>query len=288
MKHLVIGHLGSIGSRHFRLLKEAGEEVRGIEKEDNYTGTADLFNNNNLKDMSWADMFWICIPNILSEKRKYIAWGAKNKKKIFVEKPNIDTDIKGKIFTACNYRFHPAVKVLKENLHKVGDILYSRIHYSHYLPYQRENWKEYIKDTNIILDCGWHFVDLALWLFGKVYAWNTIDNSLELDCNDTAQFWLNHKNSFTYIWCDYLRRDKSWGVEVVGKKGTLILQVCGKGDEYSTIEFRPNGISNGIKLHEMLDCTNNDTMYKNQLNYLLKENWKSNIDEAIEVTKICG
>lgn len=278
MRHLVIG-LGSIGKRHYRLLEEAGEEVCGIDKNP-------VKNEGCGIDFKTADMIWVCTTE--DAKEMFVKQGVANGKKVFVEKPYFGDE---QVFVACNYRFHPAVKVLKENLHKVGEILYSRIHHSHYLPYQRENWKEYMKDTNIVKDVGWHFVDLALWLFGEGTenagchkAW--ISQGIhEFFFEDRTSIQINHDNEITTNICiDYLRRDKSWGIEIVGKNGTLLL-------EY---RFHPDGDIYHVK--SVIDNVNDyfycatvgkDEMYKNQLDHLLKE-FKPNIEEVKEVAKICG
>lgn len=284
-KHLVIG-MGAIGKRHFRLLEEAGEEVIGIDKNDK---------------PDWdVDMAWICTPP--KNHLEYAMEAIKRGKIVFIEKP-ITADLKEaeqiknamdiynnhKVWIACNYRFHPAVKGFRENLGCVGKILYSRIHYSHYLPYQRENWQEYLKDTNILLDVGIHFVDLAQWLFGKVDCHEYIvalvlDRNLRIE--DYYDLKLNHEDKYTFIHLDYLRRDKSWGIQVVGNKGSIELISNGKKLEHIELKRYYDG--------EGVDCFTptwtlfgNDEMYINQLNYLLTNDWQSNVSEHIEALKIC-
>jgi len=190
--------------------------------------------------------------------------------------------MKGDIWIACNYRFHPAVKVLKENLSKVGEVLYCRMHFSHYLPNQRENWQEYMKGTNIVLDVGWHFIDLALWLFSKVDDWQRLSSCQELTFDDFATIELLHRKVNTQIFLDYLRRDKSWGIEVVGKKGTLKLDASQKNPEICFVTF--DNEKNGDILYKGYVAS--DEPFENQTEFLLK-NWQSNIKEAMEVAKIC-
>lgn len=266
-KHLVIG-LGSIGKRHKLLLEEVGETVYGLDIGDT---------------PNWdVDMVWICTPE--KAKDDYVKEAMKRSKKIFVEKPYSMPAIYKNIWVACNMRFHPAVQCLKKHLDKVGGILYARLHFSHYLPYQRANWKEYIKDTNIILDAGWHYVDLALWLFGEAKNFNGFKQK-EFDFPDIAQIILEHDNNLvTHIWLDYLRRDKSCGVEIIGTKGTLTWLSEGKNPELATVRFRKNQGAEKI-LFKTWVWPNES--FRNQRDYLLKENWESNLDNAIEVLKIC-
>ena len=279
MKHLVIGYLGSVGERHYRLLQKAGEEVIGIDKPSVNPETMYIPSYNDF------DMVWVCTPEEF--KKGYVEGALAQGKKVFVEKP-YGIQHEGQIWVACNYRFHPAVKVLKDNLDRVGKILYSRMHFSHYLPYQRENWQEYMKDTNIIMDAGWHFVDLALWLFGKGYEYNNrICHIKELNIKDICRINLWHEiDCETFIDLDYLRRDKSWGIEVVGTEGTLYLLSQYKIRPIITVDFIKDREDATYTLYMATDKP--DEMYRNQLNYLLKEDWKSNIAEALEVMKICG
>lgn len=278
-KHLILGYKGNIGKRHYKLLQEAEEQVYGCDIND---------------EPYWnVDMVWICTP--LKEHCKQIIIAIeKGITKIFCEKP-LETNLKTieflksfpnhKIFIACNYRFHPAVKILKDNLNKVGKILYCRMHHSHYLPYQKSNWREL--DNNIILESGTHFVDLALWLFGEKNnkpIWSCFSDR-ELGISDLYTLWFEHETGvLTQINLDYLRRDKSWGIEIVGTEGTLELRCNVKNPEavqliwYSSTEAKM--LFEGIIY--------SDEMYRNQLNYLLKEDWKSNIDEAVEVMNICN
>lgn len=276
MRHLVIG-LGNIGKRHMRLLQEAGEEVTGIDK-------------NALPDYSNAHMVWICTPSEFHHQ--YAMEAIKQGKKVFIEKPiasNLEQALEiqragGAVWAACNYRFHPAVIALHDNLYKVGRVLYSQIWHSRFLPYQRENWREYIKNTNIVLDTGIHLVDLALWLFGqglqvgekrKLY----IDG--ELYC-DYASIELWHESgASTFINLDYLRRDKSWGVKIIGTAGTLTLDENG-----GTVTFGDKDNFDWLYV-EPANISDKDKMYRNQLDYLLKENWESNLVSAMEALKIC-
>jgi predicted dehydrogenase len=140
-----------------------------------------------------------------------------------------------------------------------------------------------MKDTNIVMDAGWHFVDLALWLFGESYASKSVSNRIEFSFNDISKIMITHNNGiWSEINLDYLRRDKSWGCTIVGKDGTLIL-----GNNGNLLQWVSLGTKNKMRdLYHGVD--NPDEMFKNQLDYLLKEEWKSNINDAMEVMKICS
>ncbi len=271
-RHLIIGY-GSIGKRHSTLLKAKGEEV------------IDVDIGWYLSENEWngIDMVWICTPNEYHYPHAMEA--IERGKRVFIEKPITSTlgearEIQkagGNVWVACNMRFHPAIQILKDNLDSVGNVLYSNMYFSHYLPYQRENWKEYMKDTNIFLDAGWHYVDLALWLFGgNIYSKKAIHNK------DMATMAIAHlNNSFTTINLDYLRRDKFCGITIVGTEGTLEWRSNFKEQPYNSIEFYIKDSCENFAI-------GSSDMYNNQIDFLLKNPTASNIDETISVMEICS
>lgn len=294
MRHLIIGY-GSIGKRHYALLKEKGEETHFLDPGTNLSecNSSIFFTGVVLADW-WKDidMVWICTPTIFHYP--YAMEAIKKGKRVFIEKPITATleqakEIQkagGNVWVACNMRFHPAILKLKEALPKVGRVLYSRMHFSHYLPYQRENWQEYIKNTNIIMDAGWHYVDLALWFFGRCKDLYKTKRGIEIyPFNDFAIIDMQmEKSEQCEIHLDYLRRDKSWGIEIIGTEGTLTLENHFKNTEVASVKYRDK--------REMIELEHRrfhgDEMYENQIDFLLKNPTASNIDETISVMEICS
>lgn len=256
MTHIVIGALGSIGSRQARLLKEAGEEVR----------TSDV---NMPADWKGVDMAWICTPPRVHHEDIFLALNQGIY--IFCEKPITD-DLKlietiqeecakknGKIFVACNMRFHPEVIKVKEIVDKgeVGDPVYMRFYYSHYLPSQRKNWQEsYVMQTGIILDCI-HMIDLALWFGGDIENLQGFASQLELPLLDFSRMYITHKKKvLSEIALDFIKRERSCGLEIVGTNKSVSCSI-----------------------------DNTDEMYKNQIKYVL-ENKPHNLEEHLKVLKV--
>lgn len=287
-RHLIIG-MGQIGKRHARLLEESGEQVYGydIDFNTNKNIQTSVYDDYEEAYHKCPDMIWICTPTVFHYE--YAIEAIREGKRVFIEKPITSAMVEalaiqkegGNVWVACNYRFHPAVKVLKDNLDKVGKILYSRMHFSHYLPYQRDNWQEYMRDTNILMDVGWHFVDLAHWLFGKSLLFN---HHFLSQPKDITQIRLTHRSDIlTFIHLDYLRRDKAWGIEVVGEKGTLTLESHYRDPETVSVKYR-----NKSEMDVLIEmrCPS-DAMYQEQIKYLLDNPQASNIDDAVEVMEVC-
>ena len=276
-KHLIIG-LGSIGKRYKALLEKAGEEVIGVDK-------GDVF--------SWddADWIWICTPP--KTHHEFVITALEAGKTVICEKPltvnmKYYNEIKGaylknnRLWICCNYRFHPAIEYVKENLPSLGRIFYSKLYFSHYLPNQKPDYiNSHIPDTGILLDTGWHFVDLAQWLFGSVYTNYKISHRCELEMEDFFKLELRHLNSkcLTFIQLDYLRRDKVWGITIVGEKGSIEMNMSGKEPEIAEIKYNGRIEDKGIVY---------DDMYRNQIDYLLQNKWKSNFEEMESVLKVCA
>lgn len=283
--------MGSIGKRHFKLLEELGEEVIGVDKPVKYEISKEI-------DCETYSTVWICTPTEFHHQ--YAMEAIKKGVRVFIEKPitsNMEQALdikeagsKKNVWVACNMRFHPAIQTLKDSLPEVGRVLYSRMHFSHYLPYQRENWQEYMKNTHIVMDAGWHYVDLAIWLFGKVeYSSFREINKERVEfkgVDDIATIKLYHKENdvFSFIHLDYLRRDKAWGIEIVGTEGTIELKSNWK-NEHTTVQFLRKNIEYGFFEGVNIDS---DEMYRNQIKYLLENPQVTNIDDTIEVMRICG
>lgn len=276
-KHLVIG-LGSIGSRHKRILEELGEEVR----------VADI---NIPADWRGIDMVWICTPPQVHHDDIFLAL---NKGiYIFCEKPLTDDskvleeieqrakEKNAKIFVACNMRFHPCVQLVRENLPKIGDILYGRFSFAHFLPYQRPNWQEsYVMRAGIVLDCI-HELDLALWFNGPSKEIQGFASNIELPIHDYSRMYVYHENKvISEIALDFLRRDKMRQIEIVGKEGTLHWSSHGKNPSADYLALHYRGTS------EVLynGTVEPDEMYRNQIKHILT-NKPDNLAEHIKILK---
>jgi len=285
MIHLVVGGLGSIGSRYCRLLKEYGEEVR-------------ISDINIAADWKNVDICWICSPSQIHHEDVFYALNQGIY--VFCEKPLTDDlrgaeDIRqaslkkramsnqqggGKVYVSCNMRFHPCVQLLKKDFDAgtVGEPLYIRYNYSHYLPFQRPNWMQsYVMNDGIILDCI-HELDLALWFGGELNNLQGFCSTLELPIHDFSRMHIVHKNNLvSEIALDFLRRDKVRQIEIIGTKGTLQWRSEGKEPEKALVRFNSEILYEGeIEPNEM---------YRNQIKYVMEQK-PHNLDEHIKILKI--
>ena len=260
MKHLVIG-LGSIGKRHAQHLVDQGHNIAGV---DPYATAHFDFPLFDSLESAWRfepDMVWICSPTCLHAQQAIEALG--RGVHLFVEKPvahNLEAALtikdvwanmsqKRLIWVGCNMRFHPAVVRLKKAIDDglIGRPLICRIHFSHYLPNMRPGTdyrQTYAAQANqgggVILD-DIHDIDLALWLAGsakRLVGLAASSGLLEMDVEDVAHVSLLHESgAFSEIHMDFLRRDKSRGIEVIGDGGTLEWRSMGKNPERATLKF---------------------------------------------------
>lgn len=291
MRHLVIG-LGSIGRRHAQILLQYGHKVAGV---DVCQGDAVPFPVYKSMREGWdiePDMVWICTPTHLHARQAVEA--IKRGVHVFIEKPvahDLESALairdawnameeKRMVWVACNMRFHPAVSQLKKALSEglIGTPLIYRYHFSHYLPNMRPG-RDYRtiyaaragQGGGIILD-DIHDIDLALWLGGAVEkqtGWAYHSGTLDIAAEDVACLCLRHKNkSVSILHMDFLRRDKSRGIEVIGEKGTLEWRSYGKNPERAILRwFKPgeavvlwqvqisdSGNMFALQLEKILDC----------------------------------
>lgn len=311
-RHLIVG-LGSIGKRHADILVKNGYEVAGI---DPYS--IDRFGFKIFDDFQsgWGfnpDMVWICSPTALHADQacEMIEKGCH----LFIEKPVAHTPDQAKrildcfqrqkknkiVWVGCNMRFHPAVVNVKKNLDNglIGKALIFRIHFSHWLPNMRP--KVDYRDTytvqkdggGIILD-DIHDIDIALWLAGpvkKVSGLKMNSGLLEIAAEDVAVLNMIHENqSVSIIHMDFLRKDKSRGIEIIGEKGSIEWRSRGKNPERSTITFFPPANGEPQILYDE-KITDSDTMFEAQLKCIqeriqTKRGLADSLFEACEALKI--
>ncbi len=257
MRVLVAG-AGSIGRRHAANAAEApgieaavfdtdagAAETCGMQLQIRYFSTMD-------RALAWGpDAAIIAVPTHvhLPVARMLVEAGAH----VLVEKPiagshegvpeflDFAEARRRKVFVACNMRFHPAIKAVREALPLIGRPLAARAHYGNFLPDMRPGadyrglyCSSKAKGGGVILD-GIHEIDYAVWLFGtvgEVVCQSGKLSSLELDVEDYAELSLLHGCGFrTQIHLDYLRRCKRRGLEVIGELGSLVWLSEGRNPE---------------------------------------------------------
>lgn len=313
MKHLVLG-LGSIGKRHAQNLLDSKQEVAGVDPDTNESFNFPVYKNIESGWSSKPEMVWICTPTYLHAKQaiETLDRGCH----VFIEKP-ITSDLesaidilevwekmveKRMVWVGCNMRFHPAVFKLIDSIKKglVGKPLVFRIHFSHYLPNMRPgiDYRDtYVSNANqgggIILD-DIHDVDLALHFGGpvkRISGMATNTGTLEMDAEDVAHINILHMNGiFSEIHMDFLRRDKSRGIEVIGERGTLEWRSNGKYPEHAVVKYFQEGLKDAqILWTEEIEDFNQ--MFIQQLRSVLNtvhepQEYNTKLYDAIEALKV--
>lgn len=311
-KHLVVG-LGSIGRRHTSLLLKKGYEVAGADPDVQNVDGIKMYPSMEEGMVFNPDMVWLCSPT------QYHAQQAckiiEKKIHLFIEKPVAHTlkhamiileahntyNRQTCVWCAGNMRYHPAVVALKQFLDSgmVGKPLICKIHFSHWLPNMRPD-TDY-RDTyaagkeggGIILD-DVHDIDLALWLSGPAVEVNGFSHQsglLELACEDVAQIVITHETGcLSSIHMDFLRKDKSRGIELIGEKGTLEWRSRFKPPENAVIHYFPENTHQGeIVWQKRINSF--DMMFERQLADVekrvgKKQLYQKSLLEAVEVLKV--
>lgn len=238
LKILVVG-AGSIGKRHLKNLKTLGVKHIGIV--DPVLGLPSYSLKEALKE-KW-DAVFICSPS--STHMKIALEVAKHKIPMFIEKP-LSHNLQGisllkkatqnikPIMIGYNIDFHPQFKKIQAILKKkiLGKIWGVRGEFGYYLP----DWRpgtDYAKSYSakkalgggILLD-DIHEINLIYNLFGHIK--NTFglikkQSDLKIDTEDYAEIILQFQNGIIgQIHMDYLQRDYSRHLKIIGENGTLI------------------------------------------------------------------
>lgn len=305
--------LGSIGKRHARNLLDEGHTVAAMDPNVAAYEGIPLYPN---WEAAWGfgpDMVWVCSPTRLHAEQAVAA--IQRGSHVFIEKP-IAHDLEGAesikkawkeaggkrlVWVGCNLRYHPGAERIKRAFEEglVGRCLLIRIHFSHFLPNMRPGVDyrctyaaQAAQGGGIILD-DIHDIDLALWLAGpvqKVSALAIRSGTLEMDVEDAAHLSLLHRSgTLTGIHMDFLRRDKSRGVEIIGEKGSLEWRSEGKNPERCSVRWIPAGRAPEILWSAELERL--DEMFLVQLREMLAAVadpgiYRKRLDEGIEALEI--
>lgn len=260
MKILVVGG-GSIGRRHASNLRSLSIETALFDIDAAKT-LSFAEDNNTRKFLSLEEaLLWnpdgvvVATPHIhhLSVARQAIDAGAD----VLIEKP-ISHNLNGvadllafgksknrNIYVVCNMRFHPAIRILRENISALGDVRYVYAYFGEWLETMRPNIDYRTvysahKDMGggLILDCI-HEIDYLGWFFGSVSSLSCSTDklsALEIDVEDYASLHLKYDcGVHAEIHMDYLQRLKRRGCEIIGERGSLLWTNEGKNPEICTV-----------------------------------------------------
>ena len=194
----LIGAAGFIAPRHFKAIKETGNNLlAALDKHDNvgvldsYFPEADFFTEferfdrhlDKLKRKSQKiDYLSICSPNYLHDS--HIRFALRYGANAICEKPlvlnpwnldalaEIEKETGGKVFTILQLRLHPAIITLRENIlrgpaDKVYEVDLNYI--TSRGNWYQSSWKgDNSKAGGIATNIGIHFFDMLIWIFGSV------------------------------------------------------------------------------------------------------------------------
>ncbi len=258
-KHLIVG-LGSIGKKHAQVLRDHEQIIAGVDPYSKEKFEFECFSSLD-QGLDWQpDMVWLCTPtqNHAIDACTIIEKGIP----LFIEKPVAHTlahahqilaayeqqNRPSPVWVGCNMRYHPAVRELKRQLEKgcIGAPLIIKIHFSHWLPNMRpgtdyrRTYAAQKEGGGIILD-DIHDIDLACWLAGSggtAAGCHASSGALEMAAEDVAFIAIRHDNRvMSMIHMDYLRQNKSRGIEIIGRDGTLEWRSLGKNPEEAVIKL---------------------------------------------------
>jgi predicted dehydrogenase len=243
MNVLIIG-FGSIARKHLAALREIdpGVTVTALRSSAVHETVPGVTSIVSLEHLPHRPDF-VIISNPTSRHGDSIKKVADLGCPLFVEKPVLSSlsesaDIQRLVrerglvtYTACNLRFHPAIRFLgrylQEEALRVNEV---NLYCGSYLPDWRPG-KDYrsIYSANEDMGGGVHLdliheIDYCTWLFGMPDSSERLtrrSSSLEISAADFASYRLLYPGFTASITLNYYRRDPKREIEVVTESGTI-------------------------------------------------------------------
>ena len=249
---LFIVGAGSIGKRHIRNSIALGIKPENIisldTRDDRLDEVKSLGVKKVYKDFEEAikenfDAAIICSPTSLHIEQSLKL--ASLNKHLLIEKP-LDSKLDGSdellkiaknkkltVMIAYIFRFHPAIKFIKQKLNEklIGNLYYFRGEFSEYLPdwHPYEDYRSFYMASkqqgggSILDQC--HIMDLSHYLIGdfsSVLAINTKVSSLEINADDISELIVKHSNGIiSSIHTDIFGRSHKKCLEIKGELGNI-------------------------------------------------------------------
>lgn len=304
MNILIVG-LGSIARKHILSLKTINAEftLYALRSGAVHSKEPGIINIYSLDALNVKIDFAI-ISNPTYLHYSFIDQLAELSIPLFIEKPVVNTlqntdalvnkinASKLKTYVACNLRFHPCIKFIKDaiNASKLAQINEVNIYCGSYLPDWRPETdykKGYSANKNmgggVHLDL-FHELDYAVWLFGFPETTSSVlrsNSSLNIDAIDYANYILQYPNFTASIILNYYRRKAKREITIVFDEFTWVIDLINAkitDDENNVIFTAP-----GFKI---LDT------YPAQMDYFIgylndKENELNTIANSLNILKIC-
>ena len=300
MKILIVG-LGSIAQKHVNALRQIKPDIEliALRTGDIKPSLPGISNIYHLDEVS-HDVAFAIISNPTSKHLGTIRELTSLKIPLFIEKPPLATldgasevveylNREGVItYTAFNFRFHPILQWLKENI-KDKRVIEVQAYCGSYLPNWRPN-VDYRKVYSSKKELGGgvhldliHELDYITWLFGKplaVQGYTAKVSDLEIDSPDVAHYWLQYAAMNASIILNYYRKDSKRSLEVVLDDVTWYVDL---------INYRVTDSSGNVLFEAVPDVLNT---YVSQMRYFIScletgEKPMNDLSESIETLKLC-
>jgi predicted dehydrogenase len=303
MNILIIG-LGSIANKHISALikLKIDFKIYALRSKPNALSQNGVENIYNLDNINVVFDFAI-ISNPTYLHYEYIEKLAKKGIDLFIEKPAIHSldnyeklikivnDNNIKTYVACNLRFHPCLKFLRDKINSEKLIVNEvNVYCGSYLP----NWRpgtDFRKNYSAIASMGggvhldlFHELDYTVWLFGlpiesKSFLKNS--SSLNISSVDYANYILGYHSFTSNIILNYYRSRPKREIEIVFENEIWNIDLIRNEIKTDSEEFLYRNSSYEIsqtyseQLEYFIDCLKNNKYPMNSLS------------ESIEILKIC-
>lgn len=243
MRVLIVG-LGSIANKHIHALKILVSDVtiyafRSNGNAHQVDGVINIFDLNEVKEK----FDFAIISNPTAAHCATILQLLPLRIPLFIEKPLFHTlenassviakcqSTQIATYVACNLRFNPCVRKLKDYLSKsTGTINEVNIYCGSYLPEWRPI-KDFRENYSAISELGGgvhldliHEIDYTCWLLGApIRHMKTLgsNSSLRIDAVDYAHYQFEYSHYYANITLNYFRRDARRYMEVITDEGTI-------------------------------------------------------------------
>ena len=302
MKVLIIG-LGSIAEKHIASILKLVPDTLFYALRSNVNSSIQD-NIENIYDINDTpkDINFIIISNPTSLHASTINKVIFLNKPIFIEKPifdRIDENIglvklfqknNIKTYIACNLRFHPSIKFLKNFLEKTSKKIYEvNVYCGSYLPSWRAN-TNYAESYSAKKNMGGgvhldliHELDYVIWLFGLPINYSSKKrkvSQLQIDSYDFSSYNLEYNSFSISIILNYYRIEPKRDIEIIFE------------DDVYKCDLLSSKITNSK--NEVIfidkDFHINDT-YLKQADYFIQninilDPYMNNIEESFNILKI--
>lgn len=306
MKALFVG-LGSVGQRHLRNLLTIIPEVeimavRSKRSVPLLSNTNQVITSNTIREKYKVNEFeslsealnkkpnLIFITNPTSLHLETALEALESGAFIFIEKPlsndwnrvdnlkNAENEFGEKrIAIGYQYRFHPALKLLKKSLveFRIGELVGARLVNGEYMPgwHPYEDYRQSYAARKTLgggaILTQIHDFDYAMLLFGEpkiIFSVGGQISDLEVDVEDSVQILMecnNQKNNFPVsISLDYLQWPPVRSISVTGDKGSI---ECDLTNSILTIFDREH---DDVEQHKFPNFNRNDLFINEMKNFL--------------------